>query len=123
MEASTPASTLSQRLAVVRENANLSPISESTTPVTLATYLAIYHKAKSACYVDHMEGAQVLHDWLTSNGDVPLDTTYEPTSLRVPSLCCSYDILQLGKIVGITRLAADTCPAVARIYTLEVIRP
>lgn len=123
MTAPLTAYTLSQRLAVVRENANLSPISDSTTPVTLATYLAIYHKARRACYVDYMEGAQVLHDWLTSKGEVPLNTTYEPTSLRVPSLCCSYDILQLGKIVGITGKATDTCNAVARIYTLEVLRP
>ena len=115
--------TLSERLAVVRENANLSPISDSTTPATLATYLAIYHKARCACYIDYMEGAQVLHDWLTSKGEVPLDHTYEPTSLRVPSLCISYDILQLGKIVGITGEATDTCNAVARIYTLEALRP
>ena len=113
----TPALTLSQRLAVVRENANLSPISDSTTPATLATFLAIYHKARCACYIDYMEGAQVLHDWLTSKGEVPLYTKHEQRPMKVPSLCVSYDMLQLGKIVGITGKAADTTKAVCRIYT------
>ena len=107
---------LAERLAKVRANANLSPISDSTTPATLRTFLTIYNKAKSACYVDYMEGAQVLHDWLTSNGEVPLDNTYAPTPRKPPALCISYDMLKLGEIVGITRLAADTMPAVSRIF-------
>tara|TARA_R110000772_G_scaffold117704_1_gene223314 strand:- start:404 stop:778 length:375 start_codon:yes stop_codon:yes gene_type:complete len=111
-----PALTLSERLAVVRENANLSPISDSTVPATLRTFLAIYHKARCACYVDYMEGAQVLHDWLTSKGAVPLDHTYAPTPRKPPNLCISYDMLKLGEIVGITHEATDTCKAVARIF-------
>lgn len=108
--------TLAERLAKVRANANLSPISDSLTPATLATFLAIYHKARCACYVDYMEGAQVLHDWLTSNGDVPLDNTYAPTPRKPPTLCVSYDMLKLGEIVGITNTAADTSKAVSRIF-------
>ena len=114
----TSALTLSERLAIVAENSNLSPISDSTVPATLATFLAIYHKAQSACYVDYMEGAQVLHDWLTSDGKVPLDTSSESLPmLLVPPLCTSYSMVKLAEIVGVTGNPIDTCHAVCRIYT------
>lgn len=113
---------LSERLAIVAENSNLSPISDSTVPATLKLYLMIYNKARCACYVDYMEGAQVLHDWLTSDGAVPLDTSDEyPKPYNVPSLCVSYDMVKLAEIVGVTNTAPDTCLAVRRIYA-EVTR-
>lgn len=113
----TSSSEMKERIARIAEQSNLSPISDDKTPATLAMFLAIYLKSKHECYIDYMEGASMLHRWLTSDGKVPLDTTHEHWGMKVPSLCISYDMLKLGEIVGITNTAADTLPAVSRIYT------
>lgn len=118
----TSSSEMQERIARIAEQSNLSPISDDTTPATLAMFLAIYLKSKHECYIDYMEGASMLHRWLTSDGAVPFDTCREPLVGNVPSLCMSYDMVKLAEIVGITFKPVDTNMAVRRIYA-EVIQP
>lgn len=42
-------------------------------PFPLSTFLTIYTKANHSCYINYMEGAKILYNWLTNNGKIPLD--------------------------------------------------
>lgn len=72
--------TLHERLAALRldtaskaDAANVSPVSEVTTPHNLYTFLQLYNKANKECYINYMEGASYLLGYLTSGGIAPLE--------------------------------------------------
>lgn len=90
--------TLTERMAYIKENSNQSPISDDTSASPLSLYLALYSKASTECYIDYMEGAKVLYNWLTCKGIIPL--VIPPSSVPVPRLCLSYDMVQLAKILS-----------------------
>lgn len=96
------------RMAQLRKKAkdtNPCAYSEVRTTSPLSLFLAIYTKASTECYVDHMQGAKVLLDWLTV-GNMPLDYNtakypqIEDTSFILPRLLTGYDAGELAKLLA-----------------------
>lgn len=73
-------------------------LSRSASPLSL--YLTIYTKASHECYINYMEGAKVLADWL---GKIELPVERYPeilnTNFSVPRLLYGYEQQELAKIL------------------------
>lgn len=96
------------RMAELRKKAkdtNPCAYSEVRTTSPLSLFLAIYTKASTECYVDHMQGAKVLLDWLTV-GNIALDYNtakypqIEDTSFILPRLLTGYDAGELANLLA-----------------------
>ena len=91
---------LLERMAELRQRqADIDPCPRSelaTTSSPLSLYLAIYSKANHECYINYMEGAKLLLNWLAPAG-TPLDyqvelyPAIEDTSYKVPRLMRGYE--------------------------------
>lgn len=89
-------SALLQRLAQLKEAQNTSIKSDSKEATPLWVFLHLYNKARSECYVDRMEGAKILYEWLS-----PLDIPEYPTVRHAPSsFIIGYELTELAKIVS-----------------------
>jgi len=70
------------------------------TSSPLSLYLTIYSKATHECYINHMEGAKILKDWL---GKIDLPTERYPKILnpgfKVPRLLEGHESYELAKIL------------------------
>ena len=99
-------SSLAERLASIRENANTSPRSETIEATPLRTFLFLYTKANTECYEEYMEGAKALYKYLA-----PLYFPYIPAIYNidcpVPSLLRGYESLELAKVIT-PRLPEDS---------------
>lgn len=89
---------IAARMAKLRQESNQSPRSNSINPSPLSLYLAIYNKANRECYIDYMQGAKDLYNWLTSNGAVPLEIE-EPSEFEIPKLSSNYSLVEIVKIL------------------------
>ena len=101
--------TLAERIAAVRKVAaeadNTSITSELRTPTSLETYVRIYNKCNSltsqglegSCYVNYMEGAKLLHTYL-SPIVVPTDVVFN--SVLRPDLISGYAVSEVANIIS-----------------------
>lgn len=79
----------------------LEALKASRKPAPLSTFLAIYNKAPRECFVNYMEGAEALHNWLTNDREIPLDLGDTSTKLKIPRLLLGYELTRLtGLIAG-----------------------
>ena len=71
-------------------------------PTKLSTFLTLYSKARQECYIDYMEGAKLLHSWLTSplNPDIIFTSSYIDSKSSIPEMLVNYEILELAKILS-----------------------
>lgn len=102
----------------LRERLNTSSKSNATNTTSLHTYLSIYDKAttlsgKSECYLNYMEGARVLADWLAPIEFPPIEEVG-----TVPDILRTYELCQLAKILS--RPDITTSFAEDAIYTALV---
>jgi len=92
----TSLSTLSERLAALREDKTATP---------LWVFLYIYTKASRECYISYNHGARVLYSYLTDKGAIPLDyqtgryPEIDNTEFKVPELMRGYASSELSKIL------------------------
>ena len=81
----------------------INTLKKDNKPFPLATFLTIYNKASYECYIEYMQGARLLHSWLTSDGKIPLHLPPPPASLRaglIPDILISYPLMELVKIIA-----------------------
>ncbi len=97
------------KLSALREKVKAEdpcPRSDSRQQSTLATFLLLYSRADSECYIDYMQGAKDLLAWLTSNGSIPLLIPVEKypeienPKFIVPRLLGGYETGELAKIIA-----------------------
>ena len=69
------------------------PKSEERGSFPLTAYLTIYQKARRECYVDYMEGARLLKEWI---GPLAFRTV---SSITVPHMLRNYELYELAKII------------------------
>ena len=74
------------------------PRSELDTPTSLATFLLIYSRAEHECYVDYMQGAKDLAEWLAPI-EYP-DFAFIDDRYKVPSLLKGYSSIQIAEIIS-----------------------
>lgn len=90
-------STLMKRLKQLRETTDTSVTSECKSPTSLETFLRIYNKCRDGeCYTDYMEGAKLLHSYL-SPISIPPDLV---VNSFMPALFHAYEVQQLAKILA-----------------------
>ena len=92
MSTSTDTTSMSARLASLRQTANTSVRSEETGTTSLKDFLHIYTASSHECYVDYMAGARALHKYLA-----PVFVPY--TGNSVPQLLMNYELTELAKIL------------------------
>lgn len=73
-----------------RDPIQKSELADTITP--LKTYLTIYNKAQHECYINYMEGAKILAEWLG-----PLELVKYS---KIPRIHRSYETQELGKILS-----------------------
>lgn len=95
--------TLSERMAKLRETSNTNPRSELYgTPTHIFTLLEIYNKASHDCYIDYMQGFQLLVDWLCpTKKQLILGCPYK--LVKVPRLAQGYDQSEISRILCIKK--------------------
>ena len=83
------------------DTSKLEALKLAKIPVPLSTFLLIYCRARHECYIDYMEGAKALHDYLTAGGLIPLAIDLPPrdSNYRLPPLYGNYEIQGLAKII------------------------
>ena len=73
----------------------------SRSPTPLATYMYLYEKAQRQCYIDYMEGAELLAAYLRPI-NIPM------THYAIPRMLRSYELNELAKIL--IRYSSNTLP-------------
>ena len=107
-------STLTDRLAALKEGANESSRGDSKAATPLWAFLLIYTRAESLCYKHDMQGASDLYNYLAPLEFPELQGVDD--KYHVPSLLCGYEMTKLAEII--TQTAPPTAPA----YRLAEIR-
>jgi hypothetical protein len=80
--------------------ASLASLKAAQIPVPLYVFITIYNKATRDCYINYMEGAKILHDWLTDKGKIPLELPADTPETRVPRLLKGYEMQQVINIIN-----------------------
>lgn len=80
----------------------------------LTAYLEIVYKSPYDCYVNHLEGAKLLHEWLTNNGEVPLLDNYPKQPMPSHPLLHTYYQNKLTAVITGTEYG----PAYARVFAV-----
>lgn len=101
---------LSERLAKVRELSNNSLTSSDLSPTPLWMFLYIYEQSKGVAYADYMHGAKALYKWLAPL-EYPAVQAVED-NWKVPRLLQTYELQELSKIISGYK-GADDLPALA----------
>lgn len=92
-------SSLSSRLATIRENSNKSLKSDLATISTpLSAYIAIYNRSKKEGYANYMQGAKALYSYL-SPIDIP-DIPIESLPSYIPDIIHRYEVDRLANILA-----------------------
>lgn len=88
-------------IAAFREKlAAKNPKSDSTATTPLWYLLHLYNKAEKQCYINYMEGAEILVNWLS-----PIDFQWEryplalSPSFQVPAFLWSYSLSELCRLL------------------------
>lgn len=70
-------------------------------PSPLSLFLTIYSKANHECYINHMEGARALKEWL-GQIDLPIERYPEilNTNFYVPRLLAGYESQQIAIVLS-----------------------
>lgn len=87
-------SDLKEKLAKMLEERNASTKSKAANSTPLSAYVIIYSKASSECYVDYMEGAKLLWDWL-SPIEVP-EEEVDNSKMKLYNLINTYEVQKLA---------------------------
>lgn len=69
-------------------------------PFPLTAYLTLIHSAPEVCYTDYLEGASLLLNWLTNDGEVPLEIDITATTKRPHPLLYGYYQQQLASLLA-----------------------
>ena len=81
-------------------NEKLELLKLAQTPTPLWVLLYIYSKARDICYPMYLDGAEALHNWLTSDRTVPLELPDIPTDYTLPHLLeANYEQRELSKVI------------------------
>ncbi len=91
-------SNLSSQLARLQEN-----LAASSTPISLYTYLLIYHKAQKECYISYNHGSKALLSFLVQGSFLQIPIKRYPQILDksdiLPQMFRSFEIIELTKII------------------------
>jgi hypothetical protein len=82
--------------SAIRDKLDTSIASDDDTPFPFASFLLIYTKSREHCYVEYMEGAKILLDWLGTIEYPDYAVSLAPT---IPDLLRGYESDQLCKIL------------------------
>ena len=95
---------LAERMAALRENNNFSPIDAdwADAPTSLATFLTIYNKTGTECYIEYMQGAKALIAFLSPIEIPEIDAGFLATLPKPSSIAMvdGYHMYQLAKLLA-----------------------
>ena len=105
------------------ESASPALYSDAPGQFPLRCFLLLVNKANYECYINYMEGAEILYQWLTSDGKYQLSSSFSAEELeqldKPNSLLGSYQLNELTKIMtGKKSTFFDYLSESARIHKL-----
>lgn len=79
----------------------LERIKLTNSPSPLSLYLSLYNKAAKECYIDNMQGARLLKNWL-GKIEYPIEKYPQilASDFSIPHLLESYEMQQLAMILS-----------------------
>ncbi len=94
---------------------------------TLAAFLTIYNKAGHECYINYMEGAALLLDYMTSNSTIPLDYQLAKyprildQSFKIPRPLGGYEFNELAALLTPGGNQGDVAKTKRALYLTSVV--
>jgi len=108
---------LQERMAALKSKHDTKVRSDDKTPTPLSVFIHIYIKAEHECYINYMEGAIALADYLS-----PIAIPLMPDIIvHTPRMLCSYELTELAQHLATDRYNLAEVRHIERLIAEDIL--